>query len=163
MYSMSITESLKKQTEFAEKHIDVKLLKRIKLFIVIYILLLGYIIYDVAVHDFDPLLIVGGFLLGIAIGYIAGRMFNIKWHTETSKVVAQLDTVGIVILILYIAFSISRSFILGIWLHGPLLTAVSLTFATGAILGRIMMMYSNIKNVLSERGLVLPHDNEITQ
>ncbi|MES2930717.1 MAG: hypothetical protein V4665_02955 [Patescibacteria group bacterium] len=150
---MIVKNILKGRNEFAKKHIDKSLRRRLNMFIVIFVALLGFILYDVVTHDFNPFLIIGGFVFGLAVGYAAGRMFHISWHEETAKVVARLDRIGIIILILYIGFSIARRWIFGLWLHGPVLTAFTFTFATGAILGRIMMMSKNIKSVLSGQGI----------
>jgi hypothetical protein len=158
---MKLHESIKSQTAFAKKHLDVKLIRRLRIFIIMYLILLGFIVYDIAEHGFNPFLIIAAFLSGIIVGYIAGRMFNIQWHTETSKVVARLDTIGVIVLILYIIFTIAREKILGVWFAGPLLTGVSLTFATGAILGRILMMSKNIAKVLRNQGIQLQDHKEM--
>lgn len=150
---MSIHKTIKHQNTFAKKHIDVKLINRLRIFIIMYVALLAYMIYDISTHAFNPWLIIAAFIGGVIIGYLAGRMFDIRWHEETSKVVARLDKIGVIILILYIAFSVAREQIFSLWFQGAFLTAFSLTFGTGAILGRLLMMSKNIKKVLTEKGL----------
>lgn len=150
---MAIDLNLKERTAFAKEHIHEKLIRRLKIFIIMFVGMLGFIVYDVIRHGFDPLIIICGFILGIIIGALAGRMFNIQWHKETEKVVANLDTGGIIILVIYIAFSIFRQNILGVWIHGPVLATFSFSLATGAILGRILSINVRIRNVLNSQGI----------
>jgi hypothetical protein len=150
---MKFLMKIKNRKEFAKEHLNKKLIQRLRIFIIMFIGLAGYIIYDIIRNKFNFLLMALAFVLGVIIGALAGRMFKIQWHEETEKVVAKLDTIGIVVLILYIAFSIARSRIFGLWFHGPILTVFSFSFATGAILGRILSMASNIRKVLYTQGI----------
>jgi hypothetical protein len=65
---MTVKEILKENREFAKKHIDRKLTNRLRMFAVVFCALLIFIIYDVLRHDFNPLLIIGGFILGVCVG-----------------------------------------------------------------------------------------------
>jgi hypothetical protein len=135
-----------------KEHIDKKLLTRMRIFVIILVIMTGALVYEVLVSGIHPLWIVLGIVSGLIIGFIAGRMFSIEWHTEKSKVVARLDRFGIIVLILYIAFSVARHWIFEQWFAGAKLSAFTVSFIEGAMLGRILSMGFHIKKVLAEQG-----------
>ena len=136
------------------KHIDGKLFFRLRIFSIIFIIMLGFMIYDIFQQTISFALAGEGLLLGIAIGIIAARMFVTKWHELTNKVVSQIDGVGAVVIVFYALFSVFRNGILGYWLHGATLTAFSFSIIGGIMLGRLLATIHNIKNILSKRGII---------
>ena len=80
------------------------------------ILLTGLMLYEVLEGIIGIELSLGGFLLGLFLGFIATRMFIIHWHDEKAKVVSRFDTIGIVIMLLYVVFSASRTWLFGHWI-----------------------------------------------
>ncbi|MCZ7357013.1 MAG: hypothetical protein O8C65_08770 [Candidatus Methanoperedens sp.] len=146
-----ILNSLNIKEHPAKKHIDRKLIFRIRIFYVIGIILTGLMLYDVLEGIIGIELSIGGFLLGSFLGFIATRMFIIHWHEERAKVVSRFDTIGIIIMLFYVAFSISRSWLFGHWIHGSVLTAFTYSILAGIMIGRIVGMRLKIKNILSEQ------------
>ncbi len=138
-----------------KKHIDRKLFNRLRIFFVIVMVLSGLMLYDILKGILGIELSLGGFILGLLPGFIASRMFFIYWHEENAKVVSRLDAIGIVILLLYVAFALSRKWILGHWLSGAALTAFTFSILAGIMLGRLLGMRLNIRKVLSDRGISL--------
>jgi hypothetical protein len=137
----------------AKKHIDRKLIFRIRIFYLIGILLTGLMLYDVMEGIIGFELSLGGFLLGLFLGFIATRMFIIHWHDEKAKIVSRLDTIGIIIMLLYVAFSASRTWLFGHWIHGSVLTAFTYSILAGIMIGRIAGMRLKIKNILSQQSI----------
>jgi len=135
----------------AKKHIDRKLIFRIRIFYLIGIILTGLMLYDVLEGIIGIELSLGGFLLGLFIGFLATRMFIIHWHDERAKVVSRFDTIGIIIMLFYVAFSVSRSWLFGHWIHGAVLTAFTYSILAGIMIGRIAGMRLKIKDILSEQ------------
>jgi len=135
----------------AKKHIDRKLIFRIRIFYVIGIILTGLMLYEVLEGIIGIELSLVGFLLGLFLGFIATRMFIIHWHEERAKVVSRLDTIGIIIMLFYVAFSASRTWLFGHWIHGSVLTAFTYSILAGIMIGRIVGMRLKIKNILSEQ------------
>jgi Kef-type K+ transport system membrane component KefB len=80
-------------------------------------------------------------------------MFKIFWHQEKEKVISQLDTLGIILLVLYIGIEFGRNWIFGYWLSGPTLTAFGLIVLTGLLLGRFLGTLIKIKKVLAEHNI----------
>ncbi|MCZ7403029.1 MAG: hypothetical protein O8C61_12470 [Candidatus Methanoperedens sp.] len=146
-----ILNSLHIKEHPAKKHIDRKLIFRIRIFYVIGFILTGLMLYDVLEGIIGIELSLGGFLLGLFIGFIATRMFIIHWHEERAKVVSRLDTIGIIVMLFYVAFSVSRAWFFGHWIHGSALTAFTYSILAGIMIGRIVGMRLKIKNILSEQ------------
>jgi hypothetical protein len=136
------------------KHVDSKLIRRVRILVAILIVMTGILIYEVYISRIPAMLLILGIVSGVAIGFIAGRMFSIEWHVEKRKVIGRLDRLGIVVLVLYIAFSIARHFIFEYWLKGAVLSAFTISFVEGAMLGRILSMRLNIKRVLVDQGKI---------
>lgn len=137
----------------AKKHIDRKLIFSMRIFYVIGIILTGLMLYDVLEGIIGIELSLGGFLLGLFLGLIATRMFIIHWHEERAKVVSRFDTIGIFVLLFYVAFSASRAWLFGHWIHGYVLTAFTYSILAGIMIGRIAGMRLKIKNILSEQSI----------
>jgi hypothetical protein len=135
----------------AKKYIDRKLIFRIRIFYVIGIILIGFMLYDVLEGIIGIELSLGGFLLGLFFGFIATRMFIIHWHEERAKVVSRFDAIGIIIMLFYMAFSASRTWLFGHWIHGYILTAFTYSILAGIMTGRIAGMRLKIKNILSKQ------------
>jgi len=146
-----ILNSLNIKEHPAKKHIDRKLIFRIRIFYLIGIILTGLMLYDVLEGIIGIELSLGGFLLGLFIGFLATRMFIIHWHDERAKVVSRFDTIGIIIMLFYVAFSVSRSWLFGHWIHGAVLTAFTYSILAGIMIGRIAGMRLKIKDILSEQ------------
>lgn len=151
-----VLNSLNIKEHPAKKHIDRKLIFRIRIFYVIGIILTGLMLYDVLEGIIGIELSLGGFLLGLFLGFIATRMFMIHWHEESAKVVSRFDTIGIIIMLFYVAFSASRAWIFGHWIHGYILTAFTYSTLAGIMIGRIVGMRIKIKNILSEHSFQSP-------
>jgi hypothetical protein len=118
---------------------------------VIGIILTGLMLYDVLEGIIGIELSLGGFFLGLFIGFIATRMFMIHWHEEKAKVVSRFDTIGIIIMLFYAAFSVSRTWLFGHWIHGSILTAFTYSILAGIMIGRIAGMRLKIKTILSKQ------------
>ena len=144
-----IVNFLKIKEHPAKKHIDRKLIFRIRIFYVIGIILTGLMLYDVLEGIIGFELSIGGFLLGLFLGFLATRMFIIHWHEERAKVVSRLDTIGIIVMLIYMTFSLSRAWFFGHWIHGSVLTAFTYSILAGIMIGRIVGMRLKIKNILS--------------
>jgi hypothetical protein len=80
-------------------------------------------------------------------------MFIIHWHEEKAKVVSRFDMIGIFVMVLYVAFSASRTWLFGHWIHGSVLTAFTYSILAGVMIGRIVGMRLKIKNILSEQSI----------
>jgi hypothetical protein len=136
----------------SKEFVDKKLIFRLRMFAVIFTIMIGIISYDVINGIIGILLALSGIAMGLIIGYIKGHLSNITWHPERNKVITQIDTIGIITLIIYLSFSLSKKWIFGHWIHGPALTAFSFSTVSGIMAGRVFSMRFQIKDILKERG-----------
>jgi protein-S-isoprenylcysteine O-methyltransferase Ste14 len=115
------------------------------------------LIYEISHNYIAIYLAFFGFMLGMVIGILVSRrMHNISWNAETNKAVTKMDRIGIIILVLYLLFAISRHWILSHWLHGYALTAFSLSVAAGGMLGRLWTTRQKIRQILKQEGFLHP-------
>lgn len=136
------------------KHIDRRLLIQLRLFMIISIVLLGVVGYDMVIGILSPWLALLGLLIGFGGGILAGRMLTIFWHEDDAKVVSRLDKTGLWILAVYIAFSVSRKYIAGIWIHGPALLAFTFATVAGVMAGRFIFMNLHVRKVLEAQKII---------
>jgi len=137
-----------------KEHVDKKLLRRLKMLALIVFVMASLLVYDVITSRINILFVIIGIIIGVGIGIIVGRMFSIEWHVEESKVISRLDLIGGIILIVYIVLSIFRHWIFAHWFTGAILSAFTISFAEGVMIGRILSLRFFIKKVLTEQGKI---------
>jgi hypothetical protein len=138
----------------ARDFVERKLLLRLKLFFGVFALLIAVIFYEVAHGHIGATTSVGSIMLGMMVGAIFVRRKRIYWEEETSRVIARMDRIGVVLLVLYIALAIIRRYLLDHWLHGNQLIGFSFSLAAGTMLGRLLSMRSQIRQILKEKNII---------
>lgn len=131
-----------------------KLLFRLRRLALFFLVVAGILIYEISKNYIAGYLASLGFLIGIIIGLSVRRMHNISWHAETNKAVSKMDRLGIIILVIYLLFAITRRWIFSHWLHGYALSAFSLSTAAGGMLGRLYTTRQRIRQILKEEGVL---------
>ncbi|WP_276134865.1 hypothetical protein [Polluticoccus soli] len=131
-----------------------RLKRKLYIYLAIFFAMLIVSLYDILMGYINALQAAGGWAFGMIIGYAAGRMSKIMWHEELEQVIAKRDTTGIIILIVYMSFSLSRNWILAHWITGNMLTALAFCIVTGSRFGRIVSIRKNIKKILREQGII---------
>lgn len=137
-----------------KKHIDKKILLRARIFALVFLVMSVLLARDVIIDviSLPAALLALGF--GLIVGIIASRMFHLSWSRDGNKVIASLDTLGIIILLLYILFAFVRDDILNYIVHGKLVGAMSMALVTGSFLGQLIGMRNGIKGILKEEGII---------
>jgi hypothetical protein len=138
----------------AKKYVERKLMRRLRIFFVVFIILIGVIIYEISQQYLEASACVGAMMLGMLSGAVFVRRKRIYWEEETSQIIARMDRIGIGLLIIYILFSVIRHFFLHNWLHSHRLTAFSLSLTAGAMLGRLLSIRSQVRQILKERDII---------
>ena len=138
----------------ARQYVERKLLRRLRIFFIGFILLVGVIIYEIMHNYLEASACVGAMLIGALIGAVFVRRKRIYWEEETSLVIARMDRIGIALLIIYILFAIARHYFLHHWLTGNKLTAFSFSLTAGAMLGRLLSIRSQIRQILKEKSII---------
>jgi hypothetical protein len=138
----------------AKDFVERKLLLRLKLFFVVFALLMIAIFYEIARHHIHGSTAIGAMMMGMLIGASFVRRKRIYWEEETSMVIARMDRIGIILLILYIGFAAARHLFLGYWVQGKLVVGFGYSIAAGAMLGRLLSMRSQIRQILKEKNII---------
>lgn len=99
--------------------------------------------------------------MGLVLGIVVSRMYRLSWDEQTTKVVAQIDWIGGVILGLYITFIFFRDWFFGHWLQGATLVEFGLCISAGLMLGRVLGARRGISITLQSLGVMKPADETI--
>lgn len=140
----------KEVRQFVQK----KLIIRLRIFFILFFILVDIILYEISLYYISPLMAMGALVFGFFSGLLFVRRKKIYWEEDTARVIGKMDQVGVVLLIIYILFSVTRHWLLHQWLQGNQLTAFSLSFAAGAMGGRLLSMRRQIKRVLREQKII---------
>jgi hypothetical protein len=95
-----------------------------------------------------------GIFVGLFIGIISARMRHLSWDHDAKQIVSRLDVVGVIILVLYMAFVIIRSRLIGIFVAAPMVGAVGFSITAGVMLGRVIGTRKAIIEILREREII---------
>ena len=136
--------------------VDRRLIIRQRIFLVIIVTLVTISIMNIVENKIGIFLGASGFLLSTAIGLALSRMFKIFWHAEKGKVISQLDTMGTILLVLYIGIEIFRKTLFSYWLSGAMLNAFGLIVLSGLLFGRFLGTHLKIQDVLQEKSIEMP-------
>ena len=139
---------------YVKEFVERKLLIRLRIFFFIIFVLFDCIILEISLNNINPLLSVSAVFFGTFFGFLFVRRKRIFWHEETNTVIARMDKLGILILIFYILFVLVRHWFLEHWLRGSEITAFSLSFATGSMIGRVWTIRRNIRRRLKEQNII---------
>ena len=138
----------------AKDFVERKLLIRLKLFFVVFALLVIIIFYEVARQHITASASIGAIMLGMLFGAVFVRRKRIYWEEDTSRVIARMDRIGIFLLVLYICSIIIRHVFLDHWIHGRQLLGFSFSITAGAMLGRLLSIRSQIRQILKEKNII---------
>jgi Kef-type K+ transport system membrane component KefB len=119
-----------------------------RIYSLIFLAMLGVVVWDVAWADIGALLALLGLIVGTLLGSLASRMYRLSWDEASNKVIARIDRLGFVILVFYIAFEVFRNQLFGHWLQGATLGAFSFSVLAGLMLGQASGTRHGIRRVL---------------
>ncbi len=144
-------------------YVHKKLLFRLRRLAIFFIVVTGILIYEISNNYIAVYLSFAGFITGFTIGYIVGKkMHKISWDEEASKVIGKMDRVGIIVLIIYLLFAITRRWIFSHWLEGHTLSAFVLSISCGAIISRLWFVRRKIRDELRKAGRLYPEKENKT-
>jgi uncharacterized protein (DUF697 family) len=135
-------------------HIDKKLRFRVRLYSLISLVMLGIVLYEIFIKILPLPFAVVGIFIGLFLGIISARMYHLSWNHDAKKIVSRLDTVGIIILVCYMAFVLIRSKLIGYFVAAPMVGAVGFSITAGIMIGRVIGTRNAIIEILKERELI---------
>lgn len=135
------------------KHLHNKVILNLRIFMVISAALIGVVIYEILTGRISLILALIGLVLGTTAGVFTARMYLFSWDHDAKKVISRLDILGGIILVVYILASIFRSKIIGRFVSPNYVTGMSLSVATGLMIGRVLGTGNKILKILKEQNL----------
>jgi hypothetical protein len=137
------------------KFVHRKILFRLRRLAITFLIITGILIYELSQYYVAFYTAIGGYVIGIFIGWlISKRMHLISWDAEANKTVSRMDRVGIFILVAYLVFALLRHWIFSHWLHGHVLTAFTLSIASGGMISRFYHTRKQVRRILIEEGVM---------
>jgi hypothetical protein len=116
--------------------------------------MLGIVLYEIFINILPLEFAVVGIFIGLFVGIISARMYHLSWSKDAKKIVSRLDTVGIIILVCYMAFVIVRSKLIGYFVAAPMVGAVGFSITAGIMIGRLIGTRNAIIEILKEREII---------
>jgi hypothetical protein len=135
-------------------HVHNRVLVQLIIFALVSVALLISVAFDAMRGDIGLGLVVVGLGVGVIVGYFVGKIFRLAWHEDTRKVVMSLDKMSFVLIGLYIVFRIFGDQVLGHYLQGAALTALTFTFLSGLLFGRLFSIWRGVVRIFREQGIL---------
>jgi len=134
------------------QHVDHRLRVRLRVFLIVWLLLIGVIGIEVVRQNFDIGLFLVASISGFLVGIFLSRVYRLDWSKETTKVVSKLDLIGSIILAAYVLFMVGRNWIFGYWVQASDLMGFTLCFTAGTMIGRVGATRRGIRIMLKVMG-----------
>jgi ABC-type amino acid transport system permease subunit len=132
-------------------YVSSRLRARLIIFFLISLALIAFIGYEVYIGDGAWWMALASLIVGAVVGFLYGRFARVRWHETQEQVIMQYDTIGYIIIGLYILFSFFRDWILGHFFAGAVLETLTLSLVAGILFGRFFGLHSAIMRVLRDR------------
>jgi len=136
------------------QHLDHRLRVRLRVFLIVWLLLIGIVGIEVVRQNFDIGLFFVASISGLLVGIFLSRIYRLDWSEETTKVVSQLDLIGRIILAAYVLFLVGRNWVFGYWVQASDLMGFTLCFTAGTMIGRVGATRRDIRLVLYAVGVI---------
>ena len=136
------------------KHTDRKLIIRMRIFVIIFLITLILAIVDTARFNIPFWYLPVALIVWWWIGLIAGRIQKIAFDKDGFKIISSMDRLWVFILILYISVAILRTQLIWDRLVWNTATVVTLWVVSGTMFGRTLAMHYAIRTILKTIGIV---------
>jgi hypothetical protein len=121
--------------------------------VIFLVALVAALVETIRVGGLGWLVVLAGLVVGGLLGLLATRMNRLEWDGFAQKVVGKIDALGLVILVLYVVFSVFRSRLVHLWVHGPISGATSLAVLAGLMLGQVYGIRFGLRRLAQELGV----------
>lgn len=135
-------------------HVHSRVLIQLIIFALVSLGLLGAVFYDAFMGEVGVGFVALALVIGIAVGFLVAKIFKLAWHEDTRKVIMSLDRMSFVLIGVYVLFRIFGEQILGQYIHGAALTAVTFALLAGILLGRLVSIWKSVSRILREQGVL---------
>lgn len=135
----------------ARTHINPKLRRNLRLFLLISVVLLIAVIAETISYQANVWQVSLGLLVGIGLGSLFARMYKISWDKDAQHVTSNIDAYGVMVLVLYIVFELSRDMVVHFFTQSESVAAISLALLAGTMYGRVIGSGRTIVKILREQ------------
>lgn len=142
------------KSQIARKHVHNRILFQFVVFIALSAVLTTIVTVDMLHEQMNVLWVIGSLIVGVLTGVAAGRIFAVKWHEDTQKVILSLDKLSFLLIIAYVAFRYVSDQFLAHILHGQELTIITFTLLAGIMIGRFVGMGNSVVKVLKQQNIL---------
>src|SRR5690625_2880062 len=104
------------ETDGGRRNLDRRLRRRIRIYSLVFVVMLFIVIADVTLEQIGTRLALAGVGAGVLVGLAASRMFRIFRSGNTGQITARVDRLGAVIIGLYVIFAVTRRWLFSQWL-----------------------------------------------
>ncbi|MGZ4938639.1 MAG: hypothetical protein ACXV44_08100 [Halobacteriota archaeon] len=140
---------MNKRTEHPKaQYVEDRLIRRLRLYLVMMLVLFAAIVVEVAAGRFGLVFALLGVVIGFVVGIIVSREYRLSWDEETNSVIGRVDWIGGILLVFYLIFIFTKSYLLGFYVQGAALFALLLGVTAGSMLGRILGTRHGIDKLL---------------
>lgn len=143
-------DDTEKFEENIRKYAHWKLQLRLIFYVLIAASILGIGIYHIIFGKIPIMFPTIGLVIGMIIGILASRMFHLTWDHRAQMVISRIDTIGIIILIVYVALEVNRNTLVRYFVQDSSAISVSFALLAGIMVGRIIGIRRKVKMVLEE-------------
>lgn len=141
-----IHENIQDINEYAHSKIKIRLIVYIFIALAMYAITIYYIAKD-EIGFALPFL---GVVVGLGGGFLTSRIYKIKWDKRAQQVISEYDFIGGAILGLYVFFELNREKIVGLFVNGPAVVAVSFAILGGIMIGRILGISRKVNKIIQD-------------
>lgn len=138
----------------AKKHIHNRIIVQLCIFAAVILGFGGFITYDMLQEHMNILWVIASLVVGLLVGLAVGRIFSLKWHEDTQKVILSMDKLSILLIAAYVVFRVVSEQLLGHYLHGQELTIITFTVLVGIMIGRVVGMIRSIAKILKAQNIL---------
>lgn len=137
-----------------KKHIHPKLSKKVKIYFVNSIIMIGIATYETIMTKTNPLLAIGIGCIWILIWLFIARSYQIFWHTKEKIITSRIDSIWRIILWIYTAFSLSKRIIIGFFVPNSSVIAITFALVSGIMIWRFLGTRDTIINILKKQKIL---------
>jgi hypothetical protein len=135
-------------------HVHSRVLTQLVIFVFVSLGLLGAVFYDSIAGGVGVGFVLLSLVAGVGVGLLVAKIFKLVWHEDTRKVIMSLDRMSFVLIGVYVVFRIFSDQLLGQYLHGAALSAISFAFLAGILIGRFVSIWQGVTRILKQQGII---------
>lgn len=137
-----------------KKHLHSRIFTQLIIYAVITVVMFALVIIDALTNHLNLWWILLGTVIGIVLGFLAGRAFTLHWHEDSGKIIMNIDRTGFFIIILYVLIRTLMNSEAKQLFDGVELLAVTYSLLGGVMVGRIVSMARKIVAILRGQGII---------